>query len=85
MEHLLNQIIVVDVESPYVFVGKLTMVSEKTVTLKDVDVHDLRDSNTTRERYILDTRRDGVRVNRREVFVQQSHIVSMSSLADILD
>lgn len=85
MKHLLNQVIVVDVDSPYVFVGTLTMVNDSTVTLEDADVHDLRDSKTTRERYLLDTRRDGVRANRRQVMLQQRQIVSVSALVDVLE
>ena len=85
MEELLNKVIVVDVVSPYVFVGTLVTCSEKTLTLSNADVHDLRDSNTTRERYLLDSRRDGVRANRHRVFVQQCQIVRISELDDIIE
>ncbi|MEQ9407873.1 MAG: hypothetical protein RIK87_09095 [Fuerstiella sp.] len=85
MQEFLNQTVVIDVESLFVFVGTLTDISEQTVTLRDVDVHDLRDSKTTRERYVLDSRRDGVRVNRRRVQILRQQVVSISALEDVLE
>lgn len=84
LEGLTGRQVVIDVQAPYVFVGTLEAVDEHSVQLSHVDVHDLRDSNTTRERYLLDTRTDGIRTNRRRVFVQRSQIVSISALDDIL-
>jgi len=75
----------VDVESLYVYVGTLTGVSDKTITLVDADVHDLRDSVTTRERYILDSKLHGIRTNRERVLIQRSHVVSMSALDDVVE
>ena len=85
MEELIDQVVVVDVEALFVYVGRLTSISDKTVTLADVDVHDLRDSKTTRERYILDSRSHGVRANRARVFIQRQQIVSVSVLDDVLE
>lgn len=85
MEELINKVVVVDVESPYVFVGTLITVTEKTLTLDHADVHDLRDSNTTRERYLLDSRRDGVRANRHRVYIHQRQVVSVSELDDVIE
>ncbi len=85
MEELIEHVVVVDVESLYVYIGKLTAVSDKTITLEDVDVHDLRDSKTTRERYVLDSRCHGVRANRARVYIQQQQVVSVSALDDVLE
>ena len=85
METLLGQIVVTDVESLFVFIGTLSSINNKTVVMEDVDVHDLRDSKTTRERYVLDSRRDGVRANRKRVYIQRDQVVSISALSDVLD
>ena len=85
MEDYLNEVIVVDVEPMFVYVGTLTAVSEKSAKLTDADVHDLRDSETTRERYLLDSRIHGVRSNRKEVIIRMEQIVSVSRLADVLE
>ena len=85
MDELRQQIVVLDVESMFVYVGTLVSATDKTVTLENADVHDLRDSETTRERYVLDTKIDGVRANRKRVLVQRSQVVSISALSDVLE
>lgn len=84
MDSFLNQEVVVDVEAVYVYAGTLQAIDDKTITLINADVHDLRDSETTRERYVLDTKLHGVRANRQQVFISRSQIVSVSLVADIL-
>lgn len=84
MEELLQQNVVVDVESMFVFLGELAEVTDKTITLINADVHDLRDSTTTRERYILDSKLDGIRANRQRVLINRSGVVSISKLDDVI-
>ena len=83
--HFLNREVVVDVEAMYVYIGEVENVSDKTVTLINADVHDLRDSETTRERYVLDTKLHGVRANRQRVLLSRTQVLSMSLLEDILE
>ena len=84
MDELLKQKVVVDVESMFVFLGELEAVTEKSITLINADAHDLRDSNTTRERYILDSKLDGIRTNRKRVHISRSGVVSISKLDEVL-
>lgn len=84
MDRFLNQEVVVDVAAVYVYAGTLAEVSDKTITLINADVHDLRDSETTRERYVLDTRLHGVRANREKVFISRAQVVSVSLVKDVL-
>lgn len=85
MEELVGKIIVIDVESPFVYLGRLQEVREKTLLLKNADVHDLRDSATTREVYIHDARVHGVQPNRKSVQVRLDQVVSVSLLDDVLE
>ena len=85
MDELHGEIVVLDVEAMFVYVGTLVSATDRTVTLENADVHDLRDSETTRERYVLDTRIDGVRSNRKRVLIQRSQVVSLSALSDVLE
>ena len=85
MDQLINEVVVIDVEPLYVYLGRLTAVDDKTITLRDADVHDLRDSTTTRERYILDARHDGVTPNRKRVFIRQDQVISVSVLKDVIE
>ena len=48
-------------------------------------VHDLRDSTTTRELYVLDSKRHGTRSNRTRVLVRREEIVSLSALDDVIE
>jgi hypothetical protein len=82
---LLGRILVLDLASPYVIVGTLAGVTTGFLTLDDADVHDLRDSKTTRELYVLDTRRHGVRCNRKRVSVSHREVVSVSRLDDVVE
>ena len=85
VEELVGKIIVVDVESPFVYLGRLQEVRDKTLLLKNADVHDLRDSTTTREVYIRDARVHGVQPNRKSVQVRLDQIVSVSMLDDVIE
>ncbi|MEN9555705.1 MAG: hypothetical protein RLZZ232_1991 [Planctomycetota bacterium] len=84
MEELLGKVVVIDVESPFVYVGKLFEIREKSLVLKQADAHDLRDSTTTREIYVRDARVHGIQANRKLVYVRTDRIVSISALDDVI-
>lgn len=85
LEQLIGQPVVLDVASMYVYVGTLAGLDERYVVLSDADVHDLRDTATTRELYVLEARRHGVSVNRRRVLVSRHEVVSVSALGDVVE
>ena len=84
-EKLVGKIIAIDLQSLYVIIGELEDIDHRYLILKEVDVHDLRDSKTTRERYLVESKKYGVRVNRNRVYVSHNEVVSFSLLEDILD
>jgi len=84
-DELVGRVVVLDVASPYVFVGTLAGHGPGGVTLENADVHDLRDTNATRELYLLESKQHGVRANRKRVFVRRDEIVSISLLDDVVD
>lgn len=75
--------IVLDLQSPFVILGKLVGEDHRYLILEEADVHDLRDTKTTRELYIVDSRRHGIRTNRKQVLVRKDEIVSLSALEDV--
>jgi hypothetical protein len=83
-EHLFGVVVVIDLSSPYVYLGRLVEVRGDYLVLSDADAHDLRDTNTTREKYILNARSHGVNVNRRWVWVSGREIVGISRLDDVV-
>jgi len=84
MNEMLGREVVIDVASMYVYLGRLTGGDEKFVVLEDADAHDLRDTTTTREEYVLAARRHGVSPNRARVYVRAAEIVSVSALDDVI-
>jgi hypothetical protein len=48
-------------------------------------VHDLRDTTTSRELYVLDARRHGVNPNRKRVLVRREEVVSLSLVDDVVE
>lgn len=85
LEQLLGRAIVLDVQAAYVYVGTLREFDHRYLVLSDADVHDLRDTTTTRDLYVLEARRHGVNVNRRSVLVNRDQVVSLSALEDVTE
>ncbi|MDG2389109.1 MAG: hypothetical protein P8M30_07300 [Planctomycetaceae bacterium] len=83
-ETLKGQEIVLDVTAMYVYLGTLTEWDDKFVTLETVDVHDLRDTETSRERYIVESRLHGIRPNRNRAHIRWDEIISLSAIEDVL-
>jgi len=84
-EHLFGEVIVVDLASPFVYLGRLVETRGDYLLLADADAHDLRDTATSREKYVLDARNHGVNANRRWVWVSQREIVGISRLDDVVN
>ena len=77
--------LVVDTDSDLVFIGKLLEATGRSLTLEDVDVHDRRDSSSKNEKYVLDSKKHGVRSNRKTVHLRLQRVVSYSLLEDVTD
>ena len=84
LEELLNQEVVVDLRSPFVCLGTLLRIDEQYLELGNADLHDLRDSDTTRENYVARARMTEVLANRKRVLLLRSEIVAISRLQDVL-
>jgi small nuclear ribonucleoprotein (snRNP)-like protein len=81
---LVGQVVVVDTDSSFVYLGTLAGVDDHFLVLKDVDAHDRKEGPSTKEQYIMDTKRFGVKANRKEVSVRKAVVVSVSRLADVV-
>ncbi len=81
---LVGQMLVVDTDSSFLYLGTLARVEDHFVVLRDVDVHDRNESQSTKEQYIMDARRFGVKPNRKEVSIRKSLVVSASRLDDVI-
>ena len=67
LDTYLEKAVVVDTATSFIYLGVLKQVGEHFVTLADVDVHDCNDGSRTKEIYVLEAKRFGIRQNRTEV------------------
>ncbi len=85
LDELLNQIVVIDLQSTFVCMGKLIGFDEHFLSLRNADFHDLRDTDTTREIYVAESRATGVKRNRKRVLIFRAEVVAISRLEDVVD
>ena len=83
MEPFLGKKIVIDTRSSWIYIGTLQKINRDSIELTDVDVHDSRDTHTTKEIYVLDSVKTGIKSNREKVFVNPDFIISFSPLEDV--
>ena len=80
-----GQVLVVDTDSDYLYIGRLQGVSGAFIILEEADVHDRRESTSMNEKYVLESKKYGVRSNRREVHIRFQRVVSYSLLEDVVE
>jgi hypothetical protein len=84
LQKYIGKQVVVDTKSPYLYIGTFVLEGEQYLTLQDVDVHDHSMSTVSKELYIIEALKYGVKVNRKEVKVVSRDIISISLLEDIV-
>ncbi|MCS6853031.1 MAG: hypothetical protein NZ700_17885 [Gemmataceae bacterium] len=84
LEEFQGQTVVIDLRSPYVCLGTLERWDAEHVEVRNADLHDLRDSDTNRESYIVASRTTGIKHNRRRVLLMRSEVVAVSLLRDVI-
>lgn len=78
-----GEVVVVDCSSPFVVIGTLRDATADYVELGAADMHDLRDTSTSRELYLVKSARHGVAPNRAIVILRMAEVVGISRLADV--
>ena len=58
---------------------------ELYLELKNADVHDLRDTQTSRENYVAACCTTGIKRNRKRVAIARAEIVAIARLEDVVD
>jgi hypothetical protein len=84
IEEMFGEKVVIDLRSPFVCLGTLVRADELFLEVKNADLHDLRDTETTRENYVADSRYTGVKRNRKRVLVARAEVVAVSRLDDVV-
>jgi hypothetical protein len=72
--------VVVDCCTPFVAIGTLVHATADYLELHDADMHDLRDTSTSRETYVVKVAQHGIGVNRRRLLLRMDQVVGVSPL-----
>lgn len=81
---LIGQQVIVDTNGAFLCVGTLAAVGPSWLVLTDCDLHDHRESSCTREVYVMEAVKYGVRANRKRTLVRLDDVVAISRFADIV-
>jgi hypothetical protein len=84
LDQLVGEAVVLDTVEPLIYIGTLTQIGPAGFWLENADLHDCRDGHATKEEYVFDAKIEGIRSNRKRVFVLRSAIISISALADVV-
>lgn len=85
LDELIGQKVVVDLVSPYVCLGKLTRLDAHFIELANADLHDLRDTQTSRENYVAAALATGIKRNRKRLLLARAEIIAIARLGDVVD
>ena len=85
VEELIGQRVVIDLRGEYVCLGTLNRLDEHFLELRNADLHDLRDTETTRENYVAASLATGIKRNRRSLLLVRAEIIAIARLEDVVD
>lgn len=85
MDEFLDQKVVLDFRSEFVCLGTLRKVDEHFLELRNADLHDLRDTDTSRENYVAASVATGIKRNRKRLLVSRADVVAISRLDDVVE
>jgi hypothetical protein len=85
LEEMIGQKVVIDMRSTFVCLGTLARVGDHFLELGNADLHDLRDTQTSRENYVAESLATGLKRNRKRVLLHRADVVAVSRLEDVVD
>ena len=85
LTEMIGSKVVIDLRSPFVALGTLLRIDEQFLELRNADLHDLRDTDTTRENYIAASAATGINRNRKKLLLMRAEIVAIARLEDVVE
>jgi hypothetical protein len=85
LDELIGEAVVIDLRSTFVCLGTLTKVTSECLELRNADLHDLRDTETTREYYVAASAATGIKRNRKKLLLMRADIVGVARLKDVVE
>jgi len=80
---LIGQVVVLDTQTSFVYIGTLKDADDYFFTLANVDVSDMMETHSPKEKYILDTIASQHHPTRKLVYVLADKVISLSRLKDV--
>lgn len=84
LSKFVGQDVVLDCRGEIAYLGRLVSVGDWFLELADADVHDMDSSRTSKEIYVMEAAKHGIKKNRYSVHVRKSEVVSISLLPDVI-
>lgn len=81
---LVGREVVLDTAGPIMFLGTLEEVRPDGYWLTDADIRDRSEGHDTKEHYACEAKLEGIRANRRRLFVAAHVVISVSALDDVI-
>ena len=83
IEYFLDKIVVVDTDTHWLYVGTLKKIEKEFLILENVDAHNMTESRSTRDEYLVAMKTNGLVINRKQVAVMRGKVVGLSLFGDI--
>ena len=83
LDEFLNEKVVIDLRGEYVCLGTLKRIEADYFELRNADLHDLRDTDTSRENYTAASVMTGIKRNRKRLILFRAEVVAISLLTDV--
>jgi len=84
LQEFVDQKVVVDLRSHYVCLGTLVSFDDQWLELRNADLHDFRDTETSRENYVAASRATGIKRNRKRLLLVRAEIVAVTRFEDVV-
>jgi len=85
LDEFIGRKVVLDFRGEYVGLGTLKGFDDHFLELRNADLHDLRDTHTSRENYVAAAIATGIKRNRKRLFVSRAEVVAIALLEDVVD
>lgn len=85
LDEFVGEKVVIDMRSTFVCLGTVLRTDDRFIELKNADIHDLRDTETSRENYVAESKATGIKRNRKRALVLRDDIIAVSRLDDVAD
>lgn len=85
LQEFVGEKVVIDFRAEYVCLGTLKSYDDHFLELRNADLHDLRDTDTSRENYVAASVATGIKRNRKRVIVLRSEVVAIARMDDVVD